>query len=135
MESSRYRKKRLSRRKDGPAFEFIGIAGSSSIIEPHTKAARIIIRRQAARSGRQKHLRESASQNQEESMSITPQVEDSAHEKINIPPGTQHARLAIQPSINGYETMRVIYNFDITALDSFIDVDLAVNAFRLLLVQ
>ncbi|KAJ8133088.1 hypothetical protein O1611_g535 [Lasiodiplodia mahajangana] len=132
MESGRSRRKRLSRRKDGPAFEFIGIAGSSSSIEPHTEEARVIIRRQAARSGRQKHLRESTSQNQAESTSAIPQVEDRAHEKINIPPWTQHARPAIQPSIHGYETMRVAYNFDITALDSFIDVDLAVKAFSLL---
>lgn len=133
MESGRCRKKRLSRRKDRPAFEFIGFAGSSSIIEPHTDESRIIIRRQAARSGRQKHVRESASQNQDDSVSITPLAEDSVSEKFNIPPGTQYARLALlQPSINGYEAMRVIYNFDITTLDSFIDVDLAVNAFRLL---
>ncbi|KAJ2988992.1 hypothetical protein NUW58_g3695 [Xylaria curta] len=132
MESGRCRKKRLSRRKDGPAFEFIGIAGSLSIIEPHTEEARIIIRRQAARSGRQKHLRESANQNKEDSVSITPLAEDSVYEKFNITPGTQPARPTLQPSSNGYEAMRAIYNFDITALDSFIDVDLAVNAFRLL---
>ncbi|KAI0187125.1 hypothetical protein EV127DRAFT_370190 [Xylaria flabelliformis] len=127
MDSGRCRKKQSSQRKDGPAFELIGIAGSSSIIEPYTEEARFIIRRQAARPGRQIHLRESAGQNQEDSM-----IEDSAHEEINISLGTQHAGLAIQPSVSGYETMRVIYNFDITALDSFIDVDLAVNAFRLL---
>ncbi|KAF2971950.1 hypothetical protein GQX73_g1539 [Xylaria multiplex] len=132
MEPDRCRKKRSSRRKAGPAFEFISIASSSSIIEPYTEEVRIAIRRQAARSGRQKHLRESASPNQEDSMSITPQLKDSADEKINTPPGIQYARLAIQPSTNGFETMRVIYNFDITALDSFVDVDLAVNAFRLL---
>ncbi|TRX96471.1 hypothetical protein FHL15_002743 [Xylaria flabelliformis] len=132
MESGRCRKKQLSQRKDRPDFEFIGIAGSSNIFEPYTEEARFLIRRQPARSGGQKHLRENASQNQEDSMSITPQMKNSAHEEINIPPGTQHARPAIQPSISGYETMRVIYNFDITALDSFIDVDLAVNAFRLL---
>ena len=131
MESSRCRKKRLSRRKDGPAFEFIGVA-SPSTIEPHTKEARIIIRRQAARSGRQKYLRESAGQNQEDPIDITPRVENSVHEKINIPPGAQSARPARQLSVNGYETMRAVYNFDITTLDSFVDVDLAVNAFRLL---
>ncbi|KAI1111322.1 hypothetical protein F5Y14DRAFT_464625 [Nemania sp. NC0429] len=138
MESDLLRAKRLSRRKDGPAFEFINSTGSSRI-GSHNGAARATIRRQAARSGRQGHLRENASQDLEDT-SITHWVEERAKENaqdvIVIPPRTQqknpYPRLIVQPSNNEYETMRVVYDFDITTLDSFIDVDLVVKAYRLL---
>ncbi|KAK5634334.1 hypothetical protein RRF57_010048 [Xylaria bambusicola] len=130
MDSGRCRGKRSSRRKVGPAFEFIDFAGSLSTVEPRTKEARIIIRRQAARSGRRKHSRESASRSQEDCTSVTPKVKDSAREKFNVPPRAQYARPVMRLAINGYETMRAVYNFDITTLDSFVNVDLAINAFR-----
>ncbi|KAI1360792.1 hypothetical protein F5Y08DRAFT_348412 [Xylaria arbuscula] len=109
MESNCCRKKRLSRRKTGPAFEFIGVAGSSGSVKPRTKEAGIIIRRQAARSGRQKYVRGSVGQDEEDPVSITPQVQKSVH--VDISAGANNAWPAIH---------------------FFIEVDLAVNAFRLL---
>ncbi|KAI1120936.1 hypothetical protein F5Y10DRAFT_257393 [Nemania abortiva] len=130
MDSTPSRKKRQSRMKAGPAFEFVENS-SSSWNGRQNQNARAIIRRQAARSGRQGYLRESTCHDQEYSLT-PPQTKDDGQEKANIPPGTQFTWPVSQPSYNGYETMRVIYNFDITALDSFIDVDLAANAYRLL---
>ncbi|KAI0975770.1 hypothetical protein F4678DRAFT_418464 [Xylaria arbuscula] len=138
MESDLPRVKRLSRRKDGPAFEFINSTGNSRI-GSHNGDAKATIRRQAARSGRQGHLRENSSQDLKDS-SITHRVKErameNAQEVIKVPPRTQQKtpcpRPIVQPSNNGYETMRVVYDFDITTLDSFIDVDLVVKAYRLL---
>ncbi|KAL1853923.1 hypothetical protein Daus18300_011665 [Diaporthe australafricana] len=38
-----------------------------------------------------------------------------------------------QPSLSGYEALRVIYNFDITALDTFTHVDFPVIGYRLMM--
>lgn len=119
-----FRKPRC-RAKDGPAFVFVD-ASESQAAGPNNQDARVRIRRQAARSGR-KHQRT-------QNIHSTPQTSGplvrygdglseavSRGEALNLP-------LAPQPSVSGYEALRIAYNFDITLLTSFTDVDLVKTA-------
>ena len=127
--------------KQGPAFEFVVDTGTT-----RHRDARAIIRRQAARSGRQAQLLETGAQEHGRYAGTTDmpvEPNDDAEGVIDVSPRTQRRHVplmrleravspATQPSFTGYEAIRVIYNFDITNLDSFTNVDLAVNAYRLL---
>lgn len=133
-------KKRLSRRKDGPAFEFV----TNAIATQHGDA-RAAIRRQAARSGRRARLRET--RGAETSMLLEPEDPSSVQESVDTPQGPQRQHVPVvrlerpvlaagavtQPSFSGYEAIRAIYNFDITALESFTNVDFAVVGYRLMM--
>ncbi|KAF9891667.1 hypothetical protein FE257_003679 [Aspergillus nanangensis] len=119
------------RAKEGPAFVFVDADG------PEDQGVRVAIRRQAARSGRRRqHDSRISSQDetQDESSETTKaaaaaevpshQDEDETHITNNT--------ISIsypQLSYNGYETLRIRYNFDITDLTSFTDVDLGKTAF------
>ena len=140
MQASVTRKKRRSRRKHGPTFEFVIDTGISKPMKDLQHGdARTIIRRQAARSGRQTRRRGTRGQEPGPCAGISfsdagtpPGSDNNAQEGINLSLWARQPAPVTQPSYNGYETIRVIYNFDVTALDSFTNVDLATNAYRLL---
>ncbi|KAL4937379.1 hypothetical protein BDV06DRAFT_74823 [Aspergillus oleicola] len=126
-----------SRAKDGPAFVFVDSAESFTG-KPTEEDVRALIRRQAARSGRKHQRTQSARQSSE---SNTPG--DSGTLVLHglpvgvvgrFPTGTadddsvDRSTIASQPSFTGYEALRVAYNFDITYLTSFTDVDLGKTA-------
>lgn len=132
-------KKRPSRRKYGPAFEFIVHASTT-----HHEDARAVIRRQAAISGCRARLRKS----REEDATKSSEAENPSgvQGRAHTSSGTQRRhvpstgleqvvlakRVVTQPSLSGYEAVRAIYNIDITALDSFTNVDFAETGYRLM---
>ncbi|RDW93342.1 uncharacterized protein DSM5745_00664 [Aspergillus mulundensis] len=117
-----FRKPR-SRAKAGPAFVFVdaaeGLAGG-----PRDEEARILIRRQAARSGRKHQRTQSARQSPSSISGEGPLlVTDGCLIEPDEVDSVDHS-IAPQPSFTGYEALRATYNFDITYLASFTDVDL-----------
>lgn len=89
---------------------------------PHDEVSRAQIRRQAARSGRKSQGGQSMGDNgshvfNPESVLLRGLVQD-----------REGPVLTVQPSISGYEALRVKYNFDITYLTSFTDVDVGKSA-------
>ncbi|KAL4728685.1 hypothetical protein ACLX1H_003084 [Fusarium chlamydosporum] len=124
-------KKPRSRAKNGPAFVFVDIPGGP-LTGPEKDNTKTIVRRQAARSAHTRHQGNwakradvTAPSDLQDPISETNSTQDtfrqvSSPESIPLP----------LPS--GYETFRSRYNFDITDLTSFTDVDLATNAYRLL---
>jgi hypothetical protein len=139
-ESGATAKKRPSRMKHGPAFEFI--VGSSATAT-QLGDARAAIRRQAARSGYRARLRGTKIQ-----QSSTRSESENSQDELETRPGSQRghspsmelqravltaeAFTRMQPSSSGYEAMRINYHADITALDSFTIVDFADIGHRLL---
>ncbi|PLB46400.1 hypothetical protein P170DRAFT_457067 [Aspergillus steynii IBT 23096] len=120
-----FRKPR-SRAKDGPAFVFVdqadGLSSGTS-----DQDARAVIRRQAARSGRKHRRDEYASPETRDGLvaatqSQTAEDDDTWNRNMQLKVSSPSPKLS--PSLNGYETLRVKYNFDITDLTSFTDVDL-----------
>ncbi|KAL4955733.1 hypothetical protein BDW69DRAFT_110965 [Aspergillus filifer] len=131
-------RKPRSRAKDGPAFVFVESTETFSG-KPIEEDVRALIRRQAARSGR-KHQRTQSARHSS-SGSSTPGDsgalmlhEVPAHIVGVFSTGTadddsvDRSTIAPQPSFTGYEAIRVAYNFDITLLTSFTDVDLGKTA-------
>ncbi|PWI64360.1 hypothetical protein PCL_10529 [Purpureocillium lilacinum] len=131
-----------SRAKDGPAFVFVEIAAGAD-----KNDSRAVVRRQAARCGRTRREDESASQKNIASLPdscelmITgkgaPSVTSSSKNrtgmwKNNTVRNVSSPGLMLQPLSSGYEAFRLRYNFDITDLTSFTDVDLATSAYQLL---
>ncbi|KAH6984004.1 hypothetical protein EDB80DRAFT_235792 [Ilyonectria destructans] len=139
-------RKPRSRVKEGPAFVFVDTAGTPST-GPEKNDAKTIVRRQAARSGRTRRQDESANQENIATLPDSreliptrkgpPGVTSPAKDgygmwKRNTPRDVSSLGPMPQPLSSGYETLRLRYNFDITDLTSFTDVDLATNAYRLL---
>ncbi|KAE8344386.1 hypothetical protein BDV24DRAFT_148959 [Aspergillus arachidicola] len=137
-------KKPRCRAQQGPAFVFVDTADSLPH-GPQDKDVRVIIRRQAARSGCRRRRDGSTGERG---------VDDADCKDILVPVEVGHTGLVLvtqdtgcprmllahvpppapvpQPSYNGYETLRVRYNFDVTDLTSFTDVDLGKTAYLLL---
>lgn len=139
-------RKPRSRVKDGPRFVFVEASVAPST-RPGKNDAKTIVRRQAARSGRNRRQGESAIHADiamlPESREViparkgAPDVPSPAKNrygiwKTNTPDDVSSLGPILQPLSSGYETFRRSYNFDITDLASFTDVDLATNAYRLL---
>ncbi|KAI9040358.1 uncharacterized protein KD926_008315 [Aspergillus affinis] len=125
-------KKPRSRAKDGPAFVFVDHADSLSLASSD-KDARALIRRQAARSGCKRRRDEYASQEHIDPLRGLDAVATTHSETSDESDDTWSRGILCevsnpsprpQPSYNGYDTLRVKYNFDITDLTSFTDVDL-----------
>ncbi|POS79932.1 hypothetical protein DHEL01_v201675 [Diaporthe helianthi] len=128
-------KKRPSRKKDGKVFEFVVDTSAT----PHGDS-RTVVRRQAARSGarlRKTRGAKTGTPSKDEELS-------SAQEEHKTESGTLECDLPSmlrplaagtvkQPSFSAYEATRVIYNFDITALESFINVDLPIIGYNLII--
>lgn len=118
-------RKPRSRAKEGPAFVFVDHASSPSSESGDTDA-RIRIRRQAARSGC-KRRREYASHGNTPARDAVTQgrtAEDDDKWNLKMQVEVLNPSPTPPPSYNGYETLRVMYNFDINDLTSFTDVDL-----------
>ncbi|KAL3475941.1 hypothetical protein BJX99DRAFT_247132 [Aspergillus californicus] len=109
-------RKPRSRAKDGPAFVFVDTTENDGQGED----ARALVRRQAARSGRK-------NQHSKRGGSTTLVRQDAS-------PQNQSPRIVLspQPSYTGYEALRIQYNFDITSLTTFTDIDLGSSASSLL---
>ncbi|KAH6972714.1 hypothetical protein BKA56DRAFT_492559 [Ilyonectria sp. MPI-CAGE-AT-0026] len=139
-------RKPRSRVKEGPAFVFVDTVGAPST-RLKKNDAKTIVRRQAARSGHTRRQDESANQ---ENIATLPDSRELIPARKSAPGATSPAKDRYgmwkrntlhdvpslgpipQPLSSGYETFRLRYNFDITDLTSFTDVDLATNAYRLL---
>ncbi|KAG9253450.1 uncharacterized protein F5Z01DRAFT_657238 [Emericellopsis atlantica] len=141
-------RKPRSRAKAGPAFVFVDTGGVPSTGLGKNEA-KTIVRRQAARSGRTRRQDQTASQ---ETTGTLPNSQELIPKRGNArgTPGAAKGRdgmwrktlrdtdvpslgpIMTQPVSSEYETFRVKYNFDVTDLTSFTDVDLATNACRLL---
>ncbi|KAL5001532.1 hypothetical protein BDV10DRAFT_182434 [Aspergillus recurvatus] len=127
-----FRKPR-SRAKAGPAFVFVD-AAESLTGGPRDEDTRVLIRRQAARSGRQ-HQRTQSTKQRQDGTPGDPQtlvvhdvdVTDDTSAELDDDDSVDHS-IVPQPSSTGYEALRATYNFDITYLASFTDVDLGKTA-------
>ncbi|KAL4933736.1 uncharacterized protein BDV17DRAFT_286551 [Aspergillus undulatus] len=128
-------RKPRSRAKAGPAFVFVETTESSTG-KPREEDVRVLIRRQAARSGRKHQRMQSARQGSNDSdtpgqpgtlVLHTVNVEGVYPTATADDDSVDHS-IAPQPSFTGYEALRVIYNFDITYLASFTHVDLGKTA-------
>ncbi|KAH7153762.1 hypothetical protein DER46DRAFT_611945 [Fusarium sp. MPI-SDFR-AT-0072] len=124
-------RKPRSHAKNGPAFVFVDIPGGP-LTGPEKNNTKTIVRRQAARSAHTRHQDDWAKRADVTSPSDLqdPISETNSTEDIFRHVSTPESIPLSLPS--GYETFRSRYNFDITDLTSFIDVDLATNAYRLL---
>ncbi|RSL43076.1 hypothetical protein CEP53_011882 [Fusarium sp. AF-6] len=96
--------------------------------------AKISVRRHAARSNTKCHKLESIAQ---AGWSMTGVERPKAVGNDGLQPGLIVSdkwayRIPPQPSAKGYESLRATYNFDILDLATFVDVDLATNAYLLL---
>ncbi|KAL4749965.1 hypothetical protein BDW72DRAFT_176799 [Aspergillus terricola var. indicus] len=123
-----------SRAKAGPAFVFVdsteGVTGG-----PRDEDTRVLIRRQAARSGRKQLRVQSTSRRQDSTLGDTQVlvVHGVGITNDNLAELDDDGRLidhsiAPQLSSTGYEALRATYNFDIICLASFADVDLGKTA-------
>ncbi|EXA31007.1 hypothetical protein FOVG_17646 [Fusarium oxysporum f. sp. pisi HDV247] len=126
-------RKPRSRVKDGPAFVFVDTTSASD--------AKTIVRRHAARSGlicRQENIttlpdsRESIPAAKRAPGATSPAKNRHGMCKENTLRDASNLGSVPQPLSSRYEAFRLSYNFDITDLTSFTDVDLATNAYRLL---
>jgi hypothetical protein len=126
-------RKPRSRVQDRPAFVFVDTTGPSH--------AKTIVRRHAARSGLVRR---------QENITTLPDSRESIPAATRAPGATSPTKnrhrmcrenalvdvsnlgFVPQPLTSTYEKFRLSYNFDITDLTSFTDVDLATNAYRLL---
>ncbi|KAK6852111.1 hypothetical protein PG995_012236 [Apiospora arundinis] len=115
------RRKRRSRRKDGPDLVFVNTAESFRTGHEN-KDLRLVIRHQAARSGCRNRGR-----TRDDTMTERDPQDGTVSARDQPPPVPR-----ILPSYNGYETMRIRFDFDITCLTSFTDIDFAANACSLL---
>jgi len=124
-------RKPRSRAKGGPAFVFVDttecLAGG-----PHNEDSRVLIRRQAARSGRKHQRTQTVDQDQNDTQGGSEAlVRRGVAVKRVVPTeddDSVYHSIAPQPSLTGYEALRVRFNFDITYLASFTDVDLGKTA-------
>ncbi|KAK8057383.1 hypothetical protein PG996_011320 [Apiospora saccharicola] len=116
---------RRSRRKDGPALFFVDMVEPFLTGRP-SENAKSIIRHQAAKSGcrNRKRVYETKASAADQ---ISPQKEIAGAASAPIQSPGPPLILPL-PSYNGYEAMRAKFNFDITCLTSFTDIDLAANA-------
>jgi hypothetical protein len=135
-------RKTRSRAKEGPAFVFVDTTGATST-GSEKNDTKTIVRRQAARSGRTNHHDKSANQKKTDRLPDSLELVSAIRDAVGVASraedryGTRKANT--RPSLesvpqllsSGYETFRLSYNFDITDLSSFTDVDLATNAYRL----
>ncbi|KAH7232747.1 hypothetical protein BKA59DRAFT_446238 [Fusarium tricinctum] len=126
-------KKPRSRVKDGPAFVFVNTTDASD--------AKTIVRRHAARSGLiRRHENTTTLPDSRESIpaamrapgATSPTKNRHGMYKGNTLCDALNLGSVPQPLSSRYETFRLSYNFDITDLTSFTDVDLVTNAYRLL---
>lgn len=108
MASKAKRKPRRSRRKEGPAFEFVDTTVDTFRAKREDGDARLTVRHQAARSG---HWERRCAR------------KDST---THAAPGPHSL---IRPSSTGYEKMRADFDFDMTCLASFTNIDLPRHAF------
>ncbi|WXC51057.1 hypothetical protein QX201_010762 [Fusarium graminearum] len=126
-------RKPRSRVKDEPAFVFVDTTGASD--------SKTIIRRHAARSGliRLQENTTTLPDSRELIPAATraPSLTSPTKDRHGMCKGNTRRDVSSlgsvpQPLSSRYETFRLSYNFDITDLTSFTDVDLATNAYRLL---
>lgn len=132
-------KKPRTRAQDGPAFLFLNssVAFGAQVFLEATDG-KSVVRRRAARVGRRRNTATSkaqsaevASQGQSQCSPPPESKRDKQHEKTLqaiVSPGPVSYHLSF-----GYETFRLEHRFDITDLDTFTNVDLATNAYCLLL--
>ncbi|KAE8376939.1 hypothetical protein BDV26DRAFT_305189 [Aspergillus bertholletiae] len=114
------------RAQQGPALVFVNTADNAPP-GPEDKAVRVMIRRQAARSGRRCRQDRNRSQTSLDSAESNTAWDNGCPHRILadvLPPAPIPQR-----SYNGYERLRVKYNFDVTDLTSFTDVDLGKIAY------
>lgn len=147
MQSDPLAKSRLSRVKVGHEFVFVETTDPHGVGSENRDArARTIIRRQAAKSGHQRGLGRNRNRGgiaaESVSLALLPRERDASRllhlargDEYHLPPErtSPHVlspRPSRQISYNGYETWRVEYNFDITDLATFTDVDLAASAYQ-----
>lgn len=122
MRPSQSSKKPRCRAKNGPAFVFVDALNDRSG-RPHDEVSRAQIRRQAARSGRKsQRIQSSGSENGSKELGLE------SEPLVQLVQAQGSHMLTTQPSFSGYEALRVKYNFDITYLTSFTDVDLGKTA-------
>ncbi|WZH50217.1 uncharacterized protein QYS62_011461 [Fusarium acuminatum] len=133
MQSKLSPKKPRSRVKDGPAFVFVNTTDASD--------AKTIVRRHAARSGLiRRHENTTTLPDSRELIpaamrapgATSPTKNRHGMYKGNTLCDALNLGSVPQPLSSRYETFRLSYNFDITDLTSFTDVDLVTNAYRLL---
>ncbi|KAG8158024.1 hypothetical protein KVR01_012296 [Diaporthe batatas] len=121
--------KHSNRKRDGQIFEFV-----VDTCATHNGAARALVRRQAARSGarlrKTRATKTGASSGHEESSSAreAPNTKSETLQRGVTPSrlGSVVAGAVKQPTFSAYEATRVIYNFDVTSLESFLNVDMPV---------
>ncbi|KPM38670.1 hypothetical protein AK830_g7872 [Neonectria ditissima] len=139
-------KKPRSRAKNGPAFVFVNTAHTPPT-EIENQDARVIVRRQAARSGCRGRQSEGAKQAKidQRTYSRKPRT---TRKDVTVVQSIAEAENSTQmrsmtayaptpepvprPFYTGYERLRRVYNVDLMDLTSFTDVDLATNAYLLL---
>ncbi|RGP80783.1 hypothetical protein FLONG3_1124 [Fusarium longipes] len=115
-----------NRTNNGPAFVFVDNPGGS-LTGPGKGNTKTIIRRQAARSA---YIRYQENWARQVAVTAPSDSETNTTQAISGPVSPPEP---IPPSLPGeYETFRSSFNFDITDLTSFTDVDLATSAYRLL---
>ncbi|KAI6779282.1 uncharacterized protein J7T54_001012 [Emericellopsis cladophorae] len=140
-------RKPRSRAKAGPAFVFVETSGVPSTGLGKNEA-KTIVRQQAARAGRTRRQGQTASQETigtlPNSQALIPKrgnargTPEAAERRDGMWRGNPRRNVPSlglimpQPVSSEYETFRAKYNFDVTDLTSFTDVDLATNACRLL---
>lgn len=120
-----------SQKKNAEIFEFV-----VDTISTHHKDARAVVRRQAARSGaRLRKTRvtkaDTLSDKYEESSSKQEGANNTNPETLKL--GSLAAGAVKKPVFSAYEATRVIYNFDITTLETFLNVELPVLGYELMI--
>lgn len=131
MQPKSHPRKPRSRAKGGPAFVFVDTT-ECVVRGPHNEDARVLIRRQAARSGRKHQRTQTVDRDQNDTHGGSGALVVSGVALKRVVPaeddGSVDHSIAPQPSLTGYEALRAKFNFDITYLASFTHVDLGKTA-------
>lgn len=131
MQPKSHPRKPRSRAKGGSAFVFVDTT-ERLVGGPHNEDARVLIRRQAARSGRKHQRTQTVDQGQNDTQGGSEALVLRGVAVKRVVPteddDSVYHSIAPQPSLTGYEALRVKFNFDITYLASFTDVDLGKTA-------
>jgi hypothetical protein len=111
-------KKPRSRAKAGPAFVFINTSNLS--VELEEQDARARIRKQAARSGRRSHRQQSTKNNESD---VAQRSRALVFWRRKTPPNPFVPAPVSALSYTGYELLRSQYNFDVTDLSIFAEIE------------
>ncbi|KAL4881765.1 hypothetical protein BJY04DRAFT_188085 [Aspergillus karnatakaensis] len=130
MRANLPQRKPRSRAKQGPAFVFVD-STETRTGRPEDEDARAAIRRQAARAGRKNQRGQAVSRSDTSTpipsntvvRRVGSHVYTTADQGVELA-GLIDPFLAPQPSLAGYEALRMKYNFDITYLTTLTDVSL-----------